>query len=107
MELDGLGALSNALVCRCRHDRVSVVAEKKVLFYSTDAERAATVVQLFEEVKAAERVVFGMKSYCLRLEHGLPSDPDTWDDVRPVIHGFEEPEVESEAEDVTMEGTGL
>ena len=29
IEFDGLGALSNALVCRCRHDRVSVVAEKR------------------------------------------------------------------------------
>jgi hypothetical protein len=31
IELEGLGALSDALVCRRRHDKFAVVSEKKLL----------------------------------------------------------------------------
>jgi len=127
IELDGLGALSDAMVCRRRHDKASVVSEKKVLLHGTDGQRdefirvwrqrtVNRVIELFEEVQAAERLAFGSKSCFFRLEQGrrspVPDDdpdpnPDGAEDVRPVIHGFEEAEAgdEDDEEDVSMEGS--
>lgn len=41
VELDGLGALSDALVYRWRHDRYTVVAEKRLLLTDAEAEVGA------------------------------------------------------------------
>jgi hypothetical protein len=91
-ELEGLSALSDALVCRRRHDRHAVEEEKRLLLTGTEAEvgayleqwrRAAVnrVCEAFELVKKAEVKRFGEKSYFYRKSHGLPpaesdDDPD-------------------------------
>jgi hypothetical protein len=86
VELDGLGALSNALVCRRRHDKYAVVSEKKLLLTGAKAEvdsylegwrRLAVnrVCEAFELVKEAEMEMFGEKSYFYRKMNGLSPAP--------------------------------
>jgi hypothetical protein len=111
IELGGLGALSDALVCRRRHDKYAVVTEKKLLLTGAKAEvdsylgkwrktAVNRVCEAFNLVKEAEMERFGEKSYFYRKTNGLPpadsdDDPDTaGDDVH--AHGFEEPEEEVE-----------
>ena len=113
VELAGLGALSDALVCRRRHDRYAVLAEKRCLLTGSEAEVGAyldrwrkvavnRVCEAFELVKEAEVERFGEKSYFYRRSRGLPpakpdddpdDDPDKNGDER--AHGFEELEAES------------
>lgn len=38
VELEGLGALSDALVCRRRHDKYAVVSQKRLLLTSAKAD---------------------------------------------------------------------
>ena len=88
VELHGLGALSDALVCRRRHDRFAVVAEKRRLLTGTEAEVGAylerwrktavnRVCEAFELVKEAEVKRFGEKSYFYRKSHRLsPAESD-------------------------------
>jgi hypothetical protein len=110
IELGGLGALSDALVCRRRHDRYAVVAEKRLLLTGTEMEVNAyldqwrktavnRVCEAFELVKEAEVERFGEKSYFYRKSHGLPPaesdddpDPDPGSDENGEVraHGFEE-----------------
>jgi hypothetical protein len=107
--LEGLGALSGALVCRQHHDMCAVVSEKKRLLTGTRAEvnsylekwrkvAVNCVCEAFEDVKEGEMERFGEKSYFYRKMNGLsPADSDddpdlVGDDVR--AHGFEEPEEE-------------
>lgn len=111
VELEGLGALSDALVCRRRHDKVSVMQEKKALLLGTKEERERIisawrqkavnkVCEAFEKVREAEMERFGEKSYFRRRARGLSpavsdSDPDaSEEEIKGVAHGFEEPEVE-------------
>ena len=107
MELEGLGALSDALVCRRRHDRYPVVSEKRLLLTGAKADvdsyldswrkgAVNRVCEAFELVKEAEMEKFGEKSYFYRKANGLPpadadDDPDAIDD--DLAHGFEEEEV--------------
>jgi hypothetical protein len=110
IELGGLGALSDALVCRQRHDRHAVVAEKRLLLAGTEAEVGVyleqwrktavnRVCEAFELVKEAEVERFGEKSYFYRKSHGLsPAETDDDPDPDPDpssgevrTHGFEEP----------------
>jgi hypothetical protein len=83
IELGCLGALSDALVCRRRHDKYTVVSEKKLLLTGakTDVDSylekwCKTVVnrvcKAFELVKEAEMESFGEKSYFYRKTNGLP-----------------------------------
>ena len=109
VELGGLGAVSDALVCRRRHDKYAVVTEKKLLLTGAKADvdsylekwrktAVNRVCEAFELVKEAEMERFGEKSYFYRKTNGLPpvdsdDDPDiSGDDVD--AHGFEEPEEE-------------
>jgi hypothetical protein len=111
VQLEGLGALSGALVCRQRHDNYAVVSEKKLLLTGTRAEMDSylekwrktavnRVCSAFALVKEAEMESFGEKSYFYRKMNGLsPADSD--DDPDPVGddvhgHGFEEPEEEED-----------
>jgi len=113
VELTGLGALSDALVCRRRHDRYAVLAEKRCLLTGSEAEVGAyldqwrkaavnRVCEAFELVKEAEVERFGEKSYFYRRSRGLPpakpdDDPDSDSDENNEerTHGFEELEAES------------
>jgi len=122
VELDGLGALSDALVCRRRHDRYTVVAEKTLLLTGAEAEVGAylerwrkmavnRVCEAFELVKEAEVKRFGEKSYFYRKSHRLSpaesdGDPNSGSDENgdARAHGFEEPEPEEI--DVDIGGTG-
>jgi hypothetical protein len=122
IELDGLGALSDALVCRRRHDRYAVLVEKKRLLTGTEAEvdaylerwrRAAVnrVCETFELVREAEMERFGDRSYFYRKSRGLPlagpdDDPDAREGVEACAHGFEEPGVEVDADAGDSEATG-
>jgi hypothetical protein len=45
IELDGLGALPDALICRRRHDRFAVKEEKRLLLVETEAEVGAYLKQ--------------------------------------------------------------
>jgi hypothetical protein len=84
IELGGLGALSNALVCRRRrHDKYTVVSEKKLLLTGAKADvdsylgkwcktAVNRVCKAFELVKEAEMESFGEKSYFYRKTNGLP-----------------------------------
>lgn len=65
IELEGLGALSDALVCRRRHDKYTVVSEKKLLLTGAKADvdpylkewrklAVTRVCEAFELVKKAE-----------------------------------------------------
>lgn len=100
VELDGLGALSDALICRRRHDKYAVVAEKRLLLAGAKADVDAYLDRwrkAFELVKEAEMEEFGEKSYFYRKANGLPpadadDDPDPVNDTR--AHSFEEPEEE-------------
>ena len=109
IELEGLSTLSDALVCRRRHDRYAVVSEKRLLLTGTGPEVDSylekwrkvamnRVCEAFELVKEAEMERFGEKSYFYRKMNGLsPADSDddpdlVSDDVH--AHGFEEPEEE-------------
>jgi hypothetical protein len=109
IELGGLGALSDTLVCRRRHDQYAVVTEKKLLLTGAKADVDSYlrkwrkmvvnhVCEAFGLVKEAEMERFGEKSYFYRETNGLPpadsdDDPDTAaGDVH--AHGFEEPEEE-------------
>jgi hypothetical protein len=88
VQLEGLGALSGALVCRQRHDIYAVVSEKKLLLTGTGAEvdpyleewcRVAVdrVCEALELVKEAEMERFSEKSYFCRKMNGLsPADSD-------------------------------
>jgi len=73
MELEGLGALSDALVCRRRHDKYAVVAEKRLLLTGAKAVVDAylekwykavvnRVCEAFQLVKQAEMEKFSEKS---------------------------------------------
>jgi hypothetical protein len=115
VELGGLGALSDALVCRQRHDKYAVVSEKRLLLTGAKADvdayldrwrKAAVnrVCEAFELVKEAEMEKFGEKSYFYRKANGLPpADADDDPDLDPVddtrAHGFEEEEDEDEEEE--------
>jgi hypothetical protein len=102
----------------------------KVLLHGTDGQRnefirvwrqhtVNWVIELFEKVQAVERFAFESKSYFFGLDQGRCSpvsnndpdlNPDVAEDVRPVIHGFEEADEADEggeggeSEDVAMEG---
>ena len=120
VELEGLGALSDARVCRRRHDKYAVVSQKRLLLTSAKADmdtylekRRKAVVnrvcEAFELVKEAEMEMFGEKSYFYRQANGLPpvdadDDPDPVNDA--CAHGFEEPE-EEEEENAGDLGEGL
>ena len=105
--LEGLWALSGALVCRHRHDMCAVVSAEKLLLTGSRAEvdsylekwrkvAVNCICEAFEVVKEGEMERFGEKSYFYRKMNGLsPADSDddpdlVGDDVR--AHGFEEPE---------------
>jgi hypothetical protein len=109
IELGGLSALSDALVCRRRHDKYAVVTGGKLLLTDAKADvdsylgkwrktAVNRICEAFNLVKEAEIERFGKKSYFYRKTNGLPpadydDDPDTaGDDVH--AHGFEEPEEE-------------
>jgi len=108
-QLRGLGALSDALVCRYRHDTFTVVSEKKLLLTGakTDVDTfleewrktaVNRVCEAFEVVKRGEMKIFGTKSYFYRKANNMPpaesdDDPDPDDDQ---AYGFEEPEAEEE-----------
>ena len=112
--LEGLGALSDALVRRQRHDKGQVMLEKRLLLTGSKAEMDAyleqwrkeavnRVCEAFESVKKLEMEKFGDKSYFYRKANGLPPadadddpDPDPVDDT--CAHGFEEPEEEEKAD---------
>jgi len=120
IDLGGLGPLSDALVCRQRHDRHDVVAEKRLLLTGAEADVDAyleqwrktavnRVCEAFERVKAAEVEGFREKSYFYRKSHGLPPaesdvdphpDPDPGGNGEMRAHGFEEPEAEGMDVDV-------
>lgn len=79
VEIAGLGAISDALVCRRRWDSPMVKKERDVLLGSDRAQahshieqwraRAAEVAaEAFEAVVAAEKLAFGEKSYFYHLE---------------------------------------
>src|SRR5277367_4726204 len=109
VDLWGLGDLSDALVCRRRHDMCAVEAEKELLLTGAKADvdsylekwRKTAVIHVceaFERVKKAEMKKFGEKSYFYRKANGLPpadsdDDPDSASDDAHA-HGFEEPEGE-------------
>jgi hypothetical protein len=110
IDLWALGDLSDALVCRRRHDTYSVESEKELLLTGAKADvdsylekwRKTAVIRVceaFERVKKAEMKKFGEKSYLYRKANGLPpadsdDDPDSaGDDAH--AHGFEEPEGEA------------
>jgi hypothetical protein len=109
--LEGLGALSDALVCHRRYNNYAVVSEKRLLLTGAKADvdsylekwrRVAVnrVCEAFELVKETEMERFGEKSYFYRKKNGLsPADSDDDpdlddDDVR--AYGFEEPEEEGD-----------
>ena len=109
VRLGGLGDLSDALVCRQRHDMYAVESEKELLLtgsmvevdsYLENWRKVAVnrVCEAFELVKEGEMKRFGKKSYFYRKMNGLSpadsaDDPGlVGDDVR--AHGFEEPEEE-------------
>jgi hypothetical protein len=96
IELGGLGALSDALVCRRRHDKYAVVTKKKLLLTGARVDvdsylrkRRTTAVnrvcEAFDLVKAAETERFGEKSSIVRptaCRLRIDNDPDTAGDVR-------------------------
>jgi hypothetical protein len=106
IELEGLVALSDTLVCHRRHDLYTVVEEKKLLLTGAEAEVGAhlewwrrttvnRVYEAFEFVKGTKVERFGEKSYFYRKSNGLPSaesdddlDPDENGEMR--AHGFGE-----------------
>jgi len=108
IELEGLSALSDALVCRRHHDKYAVMSEKRLLLTGTGAEvdsylekwrkvAVNRVCEAFELVKVAEVERLGEKSYFYRKMNGLsPADSDDPDLVGDDVHahGFEEPEDE-------------
>ena len=110
IELEGLGPISDALICRRRHDKYAVMSEKKLLLQGTNAQRnkyinewrkraVNKVCEAFKIVKQAERDAFGEKSYFYRKERGLSpavsnDDPDPGNCDAVAAHGFEEPEAE-------------
>jgi len=109
--LHGLGDLSDALVCRQRHDAFAVVWEKRLLLTGakTDVDTflekwrktaVNRVCEGFEVVKRAEMKIFGAKSYFYRKANNLPP-ADSDDDPNPdddQAYGFEEPEAEGEGD---------
>jgi hypothetical protein len=115
VELEGLGAISDAMVCRRRHDKVAVVMEKRLLLKGTDHQRETylqqwrakavnAVCDAFEIVKQAEIEKFGMKSYFTRKAGGLSpavsdDDPDPSPDTDTAAHGFEEPEADEDTKE--------
>lgn len=79
VELAGLGALPDALVCRRRWDSPQVLQERNVILgtdrshteeyvraWQSRAERLA--VEAFKAVEEAERAAFGSRSYFNRVE---------------------------------------
>jgi hypothetical protein len=110
VRLKGLGDLSDALVCQERHNKSTVMLEKRLLLTGAKAdvdayldrwrkEAVNRVCEAFELVKETEMEEFGEKSYFYRKANGLPpavadGDPDPVDDARG--HGFEEEEEEEE-----------
>ncbi|KIX06422.1 uncharacterized protein Z518_04398 [Rhinocladiella mackenziei CBS 650.93] len=108
VELNGLGAISDALVARRRHDKPAVISEKTIILKGTAEQRQqfiavwrqkATnmVCEAFEMVKEVEMRLFGEKSFFVRKSLGLPptvpdDDPDPGSPTADgYIHGFEEP----------------
>lgn len=106
VELTGIGALSDALVCRRRWDSPQVLHERDVvlggdrsavkefvLAWRNRAEKLA--VEAFKTVEAAERAAFGAKSYFNRIETpedecGSDSDPESGTDGDSEHRGEEE-----------------
>jgi len=112
VELTGLGAISDALVCRRRYDKF---AEKKLLLKGSAIERdrylaewrrqaVIKVCETFELVKQAEQDRFGEKSF-FRESRGLSpadadDDPGFGQEEGTAVHGFEESEVGEEEGDM-------
>jgi hypothetical protein len=113
VELIGLGAISDALVCRRRHNKPAVVGEKRILLLGSAEERdqylakwrqraVNQVCEAFQWVKQAEVSRFGERSFFYRVERGLSpamsddEDPDPVGDDEVVVHGFEDSDTEDE-----------
>jgi hypothetical protein len=113
VKLEGLGTLSDALICCRGHDRYAIVAEKRLLLTGAEAEaeadaypkqrRRTTVNRLYEafELTEAEIKIFREKPYFYRRSHELSSaesdddsdpDPDSGENGEVRAYGFEEPE---------------
>jgi hypothetical protein len=123
VELEGLGALSDALVYRRRYNKYAVVSEKKLILIGAKADmdtylkkwRKTTVnriCEVFELVKEAKIEKFSKKSYFYRKANGLQpaesdNNPDSTDKDKAQAHGFEEPEIKEKEDDDVAEGTGI
>lgn len=102
VEIGGLGALSDALVCRRRWDSLAVIKDRDLLL-GGDTERVSayiaqwrkraeqTALEAFEVVKEEERRVFGEKSYFYHRERldqqGIPI-PTMSDDEEELDEGL-------------------
>ena len=122
VKLDGLGALSDALVGRIRHDNVAVLKEKRTLLKGTDKERneylvtwrkkaVEKVVKAFAVVVEFEKEAFGSRSFFLRREKtaagevvGKDEEADyvEGDVYSPARHGQEEGGEDNDEEDMMM-----
>jgi hypothetical protein len=123
VELEGLKAISDALVCRRRHDKYAVVSAKKLLLKGSNKQcnqyianwrkRAVNkVCKAFELVKQAKMKAFKNKLYFYRKACSLSpvlsdKDPNPGEMEVAAAHGFEEPEkeglIEAVEKDIKME----